>query len=985
MNLSVLAASLAWCAMGWTMLHLVWVGAVIGLLAAVLQRLTKSFGPEIRHAAALLLFLCMAISPVVIFLVIFEPRSQSTVLDISPAIVARPVSPGAFSVSEDSKKATFSTNKLEMLASGKADGWRLESVIPYLPAFWLAGSFSTFFLLAAGLIGVHRLRRSSRLLETGAIPDHVRVLAGSVGIARRVSVGICDRLAVPVLVGIVRPLILLPPAALCGWSVQDLEMVLMHELAHLRRWDNVVNLLQRIVESLLFFHPVVWWLSARVRLERELCCDRIVVGQLGQPFAYAELLVTLAGPGHGRRAVAVAMADRQVMTRIRRLFNLEDRSMKLTMPEGLGLVGALLAGASLVFGLQAAQLRPDGESKDSVRQALRKAVDQVDAIPRAGLQFDATTDTLANIAKAQLRLGDRDGALATLQRAYQSIDQFDRKTNDWEIFGTLSEVAKGQREAGDPEAARKTLDRLVQLVESLKDFSKVEDLVRMSGTDQPRREKHEVGAVIRSELLVLIADERLALGDREAARALYKRSIEAIGSQKGYLKPIFLAGIGSKLYQTGDSAGGTRVIDQAQGIALELTDAKEKEGALAFVSQTLVEIGELDRALAMVRALEKGNRPAALRRIVESFAEDDYRGAWNDPGGIKIVIGADAMKVKDKAATRTAMPRIADAVRETGNALLQVRTLSTIANLQAQSGDFTGARRTAEQVPNIKRSDFPGPSDGFYDAIKPATLAINARLQHEAGDKAGASEGFRQAIALSREIVTGDQKLIAQIFITQKQIECGDFQGARLLVQEATAFALKQPEPARSRGLAMLVESQAKAGDPIGAAAMISAIRQYPGLEKRRALGALADWYEKAGDRAKESAFLRQELELAEAKGPVRTPAVAAKVKPAKSFSARSFVDFESEHDDAEVEQNKLMASIFMYARLGEQEKALRLARTLPAGMIDVVMGNLAGNLAHHGDVAGAFKLAASLETPQQRLMAFDLAALAVGQDRARR
>ena len=267
------------------------------------------------------------------------------------------------------------------------------------------------------------------------------------------SVGICDRLAVPVLVGIVRPLILLPPAALCGWSVQQLEMVLMHELAHLRRWDNVVNLLQRIVESLLFFHPVVWWLSARVRLERELCCDRIVVAQLGQPFAYAEMLVALAGRGHGRRAAALAMADRHVMIRIRRLFNLEDRSMKLTMPEGLGLVGALLAGASLVFGLQAAQLRPEGESKDSVRQILRKAVDQVETIPRAGLQFDATTDTLANIAKAQLRLGDRDGALATLQHAYQSIAQFDRKTNDWEIFATLSEVAKRQREAGDPAAA----------------------------------------------------------------------------------------------------------------------------------------------------------------------------------------------------------------------------------------------------------------------------------------------------------------------------------------------------------------------------------------------------------------------------------------------------------------------------------------------------------------------------------------------------
>ncbi len=113
------------------------------------------------------------------------------------------------------------------------------------------------------------------------------------------SIGICDRLAGPVLVGIIRPLILLPPAALSGWSVEQIEMVLLHELAHLRRWDNLVNLVQRVIESLLFFHPVVWWLSGWVRLERELCCDRLVVERLGRPFAYVEMLVAVAGSSHG--------------------------------------------------------------------------------------------------------------------------------------------------------------------------------------------------------------------------------------------------------------------------------------------------------------------------------------------------------------------------------------------------------------------------------------------------------------------------------------------------------------------------------------------------------------------------------------------------------------------------------------------------------------------------------------------------------------
>ena len=91
-----------------------------------------------------------------------------------------------------------------------------------------------------------------------------------------------------------RPIILLPPAALTGWSPDEIEMVLLHELAHVRRWDNLVNLVQRIVESLLFFHPAVWLVSSWVRREREACCDAVVVGRTNRPHAYAEMLVALA-------------------------------------------------------------------------------------------------------------------------------------------------------------------------------------------------------------------------------------------------------------------------------------------------------------------------------------------------------------------------------------------------------------------------------------------------------------------------------------------------------------------------------------------------------------------------------------------------------------------------------------------------------------------------------------------------------------------
>ena len=171
----------------------------------------------------------------------------------------------------------------------------LESLVTLLPWIWLCGSLSTLIMLALGLIGVEQMRRTSRLEESVELLRRCHARANSLGIARRVSLGICDRLAMPLLIGIVRPLILLPSVALNGWSVEQLEMVLLHELAHLKRWDNLVTLIQRLVESVLFFHPVVWWLSSWVRLERELCCDELVVEQLGRPIAYAEMLATLSG------------------------------------------------------------------------------------------------------------------------------------------------------------------------------------------------------------------------------------------------------------------------------------------------------------------------------------------------------------------------------------------------------------------------------------------------------------------------------------------------------------------------------------------------------------------------------------------------------------------------------------------------------------------------------------------------------------------
>ena len=377
MSFKLLSDSPVWTAAGWTMVHLVWVGAVAGVLAALSRRLMRRAGPEIRHAAALCWLIVLAVSPAAIFVCVYQPA----VVDAEPTIPPVARSTEATGVVEVELARTVAMragngSRVEAEAIGAAH-WQLESVVPYLPAVWLAGSLCALMLLLTGLIGVSGLRRSSQIITSGELPRRLRALADSLHIARQVSIGMCDRLAVPVLIGVIRPLILLPPAALCGWSTDQLEMVLLHELAHLRRWDNVVNILQRLVESVLFFHPVVWWLTEWLSLERESCCDRLVVGRSGGPVAYAEVLVALAGLRCRKRAAVLAMADRMVMARIRRLFKVEDQSMKLTVPEGIGLLGAAIVGTLLVFAAQAGQQEANSESPESVRQALQTAAGAV--------------------------------------------------------------------------------------------------------------------------------------------------------------------------------------------------------------------------------------------------------------------------------------------------------------------------------------------------------------------------------------------------------------------------------------------------------------------------------------------------------------------------------------------------------------------------------------------------------------------------------
>ena len=165
----------------------------------------------------------------------------------------------------------------------------------WLLGLWAVGVFVMLCRAVWLVIGVGRFRRQCVLLDdekTLGIVDELRV---SMRISRRIKVFVSEHICMPGVIGFIRPALLLPVSMVTGICTDDLEAILSHELAHIRRYDFLVNFCQMIIEAVLFFNPAVWWISRQIRVEREACCDVAGVSVTGKRIEYANVLAEWAG------------------------------------------------------------------------------------------------------------------------------------------------------------------------------------------------------------------------------------------------------------------------------------------------------------------------------------------------------------------------------------------------------------------------------------------------------------------------------------------------------------------------------------------------------------------------------------------------------------------------------------------------------------------------------------------------------------------
>ncbi len=320
---SAVAKMIAQC-----LLHFLWQGAVLGVLAMVALRVPPA---RMRYGIACAFFFLMAIAPVVTFMNLQTQAGGGAALTMEPvrAIAMGAGFPGG---------RTF-------------DGAWFQVVL----GVWMAGVTLGGMRVAGGWAVV--LRRSSarrRMAVDAWIIAAAGRISARLGISKPVRIFASASATVPTVIGAWRPLILLPASVIAGLPQEQLEAVIAHELAHVARHDFVVNLAQCVVEVLLFFHPAVWWLSRQIREEREMCCDAIAAELCGDRLLYSRALLAL----EEQRApigLALAASGGDLRLRIERLMGIERRRAS---GSGLALTAVVLVCAATAFALQAQ--KPEG-------------------------------------------------------------------------------------------------------------------------------------------------------------------------------------------------------------------------------------------------------------------------------------------------------------------------------------------------------------------------------------------------------------------------------------------------------------------------------------------------------------------------------------------------------------------------------------------------------------------------------------------------
>jgi beta-lactamase regulating signal transducer with metallopeptidase domain len=395
------------------LLHALWSDALVALAAAMVLGLMVRSSAAARHRVGFALLVLMAALPLGVFWAVWSPAGPSA-----------------------ERSQGLAVHALHLAGGKGAPLWNLRAP-EWLAPLWAMGAGLMLARMAGGWWMVRRWTKA----ESDGLPsvwlDRVASMAASLRISRPLDVRVCAQLAMPFTARALKPIVWLPMAALTQLTPVQCEALLAHELAHVARWDWIWNGMQRFIEALLFFHPGVWWLSGRIRREREHACDDVAVALCGDAIALAEALATLEGLQPSTRVLALAANGGSLMERVTRLLSPDPPPRR---PWGLpaGLLLILGAGA-----LMATRADRPAASAQAPSKAVPAPPSPNDHDLQPGSNFTLTDDS-DGVRRSYKKSMDRSGHVTESYQENGQTKPVDEGVRRW--------VADQERKAAEEEA-----------------------------------------------------------------------------------------------------------------------------------------------------------------------------------------------------------------------------------------------------------------------------------------------------------------------------------------------------------------------------------------------------------------------------------------------------------------------------------------------------------------------------------------------------
>jgi beta-lactamase regulating signal transducer with metallopeptidase domain len=287
-------------ALGWTLLHFCWQGVAIAALYIMADRVLSRTPSKTRYGVAMAALVMMFLAATLTFLE--QERLVVRIAHGESQFMASQLGTLHETLIQQMPMAAPAVETGELWIAGNA-----ARLLPWVDGIWLAGVLLLAVRAFGGWFQLQKIRRHARGMVSAELQTSFRRVASRIRVGRRVALRISDEVMTPFVMGVWRATVILPVSAVMQLDAAQLEAVLAHELAHVRRWDYLLNLLQTAVECLFFFHPAVWWVSRRARELREICCDEVAMQSCGDPVIYAEALLQLEEQRVQRLQLAAAL------------------------------------------------------------------------------------------------------------------------------------------------------------------------------------------------------------------------------------------------------------------------------------------------------------------------------------------------------------------------------------------------------------------------------------------------------------------------------------------------------------------------------------------------------------------------------------------------------------------------------------------------------------------------------------------------------